>query len=77
MVAKASQDDILKYAIQILKRYRLGFEDCEAEFVYRPMTDDIIFHAIDKLYFKYNLGNLPKYDDFLLAIVPVWSDPIC
>lgn len=77
MAQQATQDDILKYAIQLLKRYRLGFEDCKAEFHYRAITDDVIFHAIDKIYFKYNLGNLPKYDDFLLALVPKWGDPIC
>ena len=80
-MAPATQDDILKYAVQLLKRYRCGFDNCTANFYYKPMTDELRFGALGNngdLYFIYVLGNEPRYDEFLKALaITRWIDPIC
>lgn len=78
MATQVTTNDIVKYAIQLLKRYRCGFDNCVAQIDYFPMSDDLRFAAQGNITLIYNFGREPRYDEFLKSLaVMKWIDPIC
>lgn len=78
-MAEVTRDEFLKYAVQILRRFRCGFDKCVAHFDYIAMRDELAFVAVGNITLVYNMGNVPiDYTKLLIDLaVTKWSDPIC